>query len=307
MTDTNGGRSAGPMRVLVPVDGSPGSQMAIDLVNGRAWPEGSTIRFVSVIATIQEFGYPLLGARPPDAALEQPFVEDLETVLDRAAKAVPPGTMGETALVDGRPVDAILDVANAFAPDLIVAGSRGHGPIATMLLGSVSAELVDRAPCPVLVARRNAIDHTLLAYDGSPEAKQALELVSAWPFLCGHQTEVVSVAQPPVLWRTGIAPGMYRRVIDDYGDDLKKLQAEYGDLAGEAERLLTEADVATTAQCRTGDPAHEILLAAQQADADLIVIGSRGRTGLKRAVLGSVARNVLINAQASVLVVRQHK
>jgi nucleotide-binding universal stress UspA family protein len=212
---------------------------------------------------------------------------------------------GESAVVHGRAADAILDDAGQFKPDLIVAGSRGHGPIATMLLGSVSAELVDRAPCPVLVARRPAIDATLLAYDGSQESSEALKLLRSLPALSGQRTAVIGVAQPPVLWRSGIAPGMYRQVIDDYSDELAQLQAEYAGLAADAAGHLKDAGIEASAERRTGDPAQEILLAAEERDADLIVMGSRGRTGLKRVVLGSVARNVLINAEASVLVVKR--
>jgi nucleotide-binding universal stress UspA family protein len=305
MIDTNDGRSTAGMRVLVAVDGSPGSRVAIDLVNGLAWPDRSTIRFVSVIATVQDLGYPLLGAPPPDAALEQPYVDDLETVLEEAAKAVPESVAGETAVINGRPADAILNMADEFDPELIVAGSRGHGPIATMLLGSVAAELVDRARCPLLVARRAMTDRTLLAYDGSPESKQALALMTRWPFLCGRDASVISIAQPPALWRSGITPSMYRQVIGDYRDELAQLQTEYGRLASEAADQLKAAGVRARPVSRTGDPAHEILMAAATAGSDLVVLGSRGRTGLKRAVLGSVARNVLINAQASVLVVHQ--
>jgi nucleotide-binding universal stress UspA family protein len=226
-------------------------------------------------------------------------------VLSEASTAVGHGVTGETAVLHGRPADAILDMAADFGPDLIVAGSRGHGPIATMLLGSVSAELVDRAPCPVLVARRAASDRVLIAYDGSSESKEAIALVSRRPFLGGEEASVISIAQPPVLWRSGITPSMYRQVISDYSGELTKLEAEYDQLATQAASQLKQAGVEAKAESRTGDPAHEILMAASRLGSDLVIVGSRGRTGLKRVVLGSVARNVLINAQASVLIVHK--
>ncbi len=86
------------------------------------------------------------------------LLADLQQSL-RAA-AVPlnaPGRLVETRVVRGRPASALLAEANAMQPDLIVVGSRGHGPLATVLLGSVSAEVVDHAPCPVLVARRSSV------------------------------------------------------------------------------------------------------------------------------------------------------
>jgi nucleotide-binding universal stress UspA family protein len=305
MTDANGAIAPTPMRVLVAVDGSPGSLVGVSLVNGLSWPTGTTIRFVSAIHEIQEIGYGLFGVPRPELNIEQPYLEDLQGALRTALESVPKGVTGESAVVHGRPADAILGDASQFEPDLIVAGSRGHGPIATMLLGSVSAELVDRAPCPVLVARGPGIGATLLAYDGSEEANEALVLLRRWPALSGQRTAVIGVAQPPLLWRSGIAPGMYRQVIDDYSDELAQLQAEYAELAADAAGQLKEAGIEAVAERRTGDPAQEILLAAEERGASLIVMGSRGRTGLKRVVLGSVARNVLINAKASVLVVNR--
>ncbi len=292
-----------PMRVLVAIDGSPGSEVAVDLVAGLAWPAGSVFRFVSAVIEFQEIGYGLFGVPRPDVPVQQPYLDELDETLAAAVARVPHGATGDSAVLRGRPADAILADAAAFEPDLLVVGSRGHGPIATMLLGSVSAELVDRSPCPVLVARRRSVERMLLAYDGSPAAERALDLAISWPALRGHTTRVISVAQPPALWRAGISPAMYRQVMEDYGAALDALQAEYRDLAEDAARQLAASGTEASVSTPTGDAANEVLAASRQMDADLVVLGSRGRTGLQRLVLGSVARNVLVSADASVLVV----
>ena len=71
-----------------------------------------------------------------------------------------------------------------------------------------------------------------------------------------------------------------------------------------AERLH-DAGFVTTAQVRDGDAAHQIVACAREREAGLVVVGTRGQTGLRRLILGSVARNVLLHAPCSVLVVHE--
>ena len=73
----------------------------------------------------------------------------------------------------------------------------------------------------------------------------------------------------------------------------------------EAAVRLRAAGLEVTAKVASGDPAHEILRAAAEVDADLVVMGTHGRTGLTRLLLGSVARNVILHTHASVLVMRR--
>jgi nucleotide-binding universal stress UspA family protein len=98
---------------------------------------------------------------------------------------------------------------------------------------------------------------------------------------------------------------MYRLVIEDYEASLAQLRNEHAQLAEQASRRLTAAGVAAQSLVATGDPAQEIVALTGPAKADLVVIGSRGHTGLSRLMLGSVARNVLLHADASVLVVHE--
>jgi nucleotide-binding universal stress UspA family protein len=67
---------------------------------------------------------------------------------------------------------------------------------------------------------------------------------------------------------------------------------------------LRQAGLQADAEVREGDPAHEIVLSARQHGAGLVVVGTRGQTGLRRLILGSVARKVLLHAPCSVLIVR---
>ena len=97
---------------------------------------------------------------------------------------------------------------------------------------------------------------------------------------------------------------MYRQVIDAHARDLAEARAEHARIAEETTARLRAHGRHVEATMRTGDAAAEIITAAD-VGADLVVIGSRGRTGLARAFLGSVARNVLQGSTASVLVVHE--
>jgi universal stress protein A len=90
-----------------------------------------------------------------------------------------------------------------------------------------------------------------------------------------------------------------------YRDSAVATRHERDELARSMKRQLVAAGLRAEVDAREGDAATEILAAARDAKADLIVMGTHGRTGLARLVLGSVARNVLQHAPCSVLIVRE--
>jgi nucleotide-binding universal stress UspA family protein len=98
---------------------------------------------------------------------------------------------------------------------------------------------------------------------------------------------------------------MYREVVEAHARDLAQAKAEHTRIADETTARLRAHGRRAEAAMRTGDAAAEIIAAAAEVAADVVVIGSRGRTGIARAVLGSVARNVLHGSTASVLVVHE--
>ena len=294
------------MRVLLAYDGSAGATEAVRLAQEIAWPSDSAIRVVSVI---EPTTMPISGPWDRGAALAPE--------LDAAITAYAHDTMREVVehlgtsdlSVEGvvlrdRAASAIIDAARHFRADLIVVGSRGHGPIASLLLGSVSSEVVDHAPCPVLVARSTTLNQIVFATDESPSAQAAGALLSQWPIFGRLPIRVVSVADVARPWTTGIAPTMYGQVLDAYAADLRGAKKEHRQIAEDAATRLQESGREAAAEMRAGDAAGEIIAVAEQRGADLIVLGSRGRTGLTRLLLGSVARNVLSGSAASVLIVR---
>jgi nucleotide-binding universal stress UspA family protein len=298
------------MRVLLAYDASPGAADAVKLVTSMPWPPGTSVRVVTVVepsasavpAAPLAIARARLGASPE---IEAQILEYLESELARVLGLLRAARLdADGEVLHGRPATILVDEAHRFAADLIVAGSRGHGPIASLVLGSVSAELVDHAPCPVLVARRPVAERVLFASDGSLPASDAEEVIARWPIFDRSTVRVVSVAEVVRPWHTGIAPTMYRQAVDAYAKDLAAAKSEHEAVARGAAGRLDAAGRAVDATVRVGDAAAEILEEASNWQADLTVLGSRGLTGLSRLLLGSVARNTLQGTECSVLIVR---
>jgi nucleotide-binding universal stress UspA family protein len=293
------------MRVLLATDGSASSDIARNLATTLAWPAASLIRVVAVVEPMSA----VLTGMSPYASTEiddRAIATALELRLaDTARHLSRTGCTIETRLLHGRPASVIVEEAQDLRADLIVVGSRGLGRLRSMLLGSVSAEVVDHAPCPVLVARASTIGPMLVAVDGSDSARRAVEHLVDTTYLTGHRLHVLTVG--PVLhaglptWAIDSTDAAAATVRDLAGEERRRAETHAARAAEELGRAGYEVRWALGA----GDPAHEIIEAAGAFGCDLIVLGSRGLTGLDRVLLGSVARNVLHHAAASVLVVRE--
>ena len=292
------------MRILLALDGSESSIQARDLVAGLPWPEGTAICAVSGYELPIDWTGSVGAAMPWVGDAEDAMRDELTAELERLAEPLTGrGWQVERLPIKGRPATAILDVARIFEPDVIVVGSRGRGPLTTMLLGSVSAEIVDQAPCSVLVARGPEASRLLVATDGSDVARVIPGLLSAWGAFRGAAVEAISIAPLPDRTFDLLAEvytlGSYRS-----DDDRQKLLDRHRRIAEEMAQHLAERGIVATASVLAGDAAHEIIAAAQRRGTDLIVTGTRGLHGVERVILGSVARNVLLHAACSVLVVR---
>jgi nucleotide-binding universal stress UspA family protein len=292
------------MRVLLATDFSQHADDAATLVSALPLPSRSTIRIVHVVEL-----FPEVTAFAPAAMTELSAVaeEQLLSAVDGfAAPLRGPGRTVETTLVIGRTADVIVEQAERSKADLIVVGSRGRRAIKSALLGSVSAEVVDRAPCPVLVARGRALQRAILAEDGSVTAAAVARLVATTPALSDLDVRVVSVVDAP--FPSAIAGGDHAMAaysaIQAYYDSLPGLREATAKVARERAEALTSAGIKATHEVREGDAAAQLIAAAVDTRADCIVIGSHGRTGVARIFLGSVARAVLFNAPCSVLIVR---
>jgi nucleotide-binding universal stress UspA family protein len=296
------------MRVLLALDGSPSADRARALVGSLAWPEGSLVRIIAALDVAPAlWGGPWIPAIPVDAdRLEEEAVTELTRVLQEAQGSIAAaGVAVEAELLRGRPAAAIVEESKLWAPDLVVVGSRGHGPVETAVLGSVSAAVVDHAACPVLVARGDHVARVILAEDGSPAGMAARDVVAGWPGFASIPVVVVGVVDVAAPWRSGIAPTMFAAAMDVYTEMLATARTTHREIVAATEAHLRAAGRTATGELREGDPADQLRRAATDPGGDLIVVGSRGHVGITRLVMGSVAHAVLTHAHCSVLVVKR--
>lgn len=257
------------MRILLATDGSPSAQAGVDLVVGRHWAPETVVRVVAVDDAYGEWR------------------RELEDHVDAAAAALrASGLIVETAVWAGRAGSIILAETAKCAADLVVVGCRGRGRVESLVLGSVSAELVERARASVLVVRRPSVRRVLVAVDGSAASREVAPLLCATGSFHEAPVVVVSVSRAAEPWPPNL--------------DLLAARA-----ATRAATELAACGVNASREVLVGEPAATILERAAHLNADLIVVGSRGLSRLRRLMLGSVARNVMYSAGCSVLVVRR--
>lgn len=293
------------MRILLATDFSSDAEIAQTLVMGMPLPAGSRVR---VVYAVEPFNAAATFGVAPLPDLTDSVAADARRELAKIARTLQRGCVEiETALRTGRPADVIVEECTAFGPDLIVMGNRGRGVIASTILGSVSAEVIDRATAPVLIARRPTLTNIVLAEDGSPSAAAGARFIAAYaPFANAavHVVSVTDVPYPVVLadpTGTNTAVDAYQA----YQMGLETTRATQESALTMRLLALRELRIPTTGERREGDAASELIVAATTRRADCIAIGSRGHTGFRRFVLGSVARSVLYNAACSVLIAHE--
>lgn len=141
-------------KILVPVDGSEISERAADKAISLAKAVGGSIDFLYVANLTGATGGRSLkhDITLPESVLDQ-FKEPGNVVLERMLVRIPAGVQAEKHCLTGLPADTILDFSERNASSVIVMGSRGLNAAQSMLLGSVSQYLVERAKCPVMIVK----------------------------------------------------------------------------------------------------------------------------------------------------------
>ena len=196
---------------------------------------------------------------------------------------------------------AIVKRAEAVDADLVVVGTEGHTGIRHLLMGSVAEAVIKRAPCSVLTARNGDADlrggTVIVGTDFSEHARLALEAACALSERLEADLHLVhaAVTSPPLVSPYEIAvPTAYRDAA------LRHARTQLDELA---ERCRTPRPVTT--EISTDPPAVALPAIAEKLAARIIVLGSHGRTGVKHALLGSVAERTTRHAPCSVWTLRQ--
>jgi universal stress protein E len=202
----------------------------------------------------------------------------------------------QVTLALGSPYREIVKLARRLEADLIVVGASEGRPIQQVLLGSTADRVVRKTPCPVLVVRSEAQfppSRVIIPVDLSPVS--ALALRYGLMFLRdtggnGAEREALFVLNPmEVAGSLQFTAGQIERFADN---ELRRFVAENATAPGiVGHRVLA------------GYPREEILAAMTERQADLAILGTHGRSGFERLMIGSVAAEVLEGAGCNVLIV----
>ena len=291
-------------KILIPVDGTPRSEAVLwhlaRLLRGRE----SQVVFLRVIEPI--LGYPGVET----GAIVETERAEAKAYFKELKERLPARDARVTGLIrEGYPADVILHVAKEERATLIAMGTHGRTGIARWAWGSVAEDVLRRADVPVLLTRSDRSEgagwipaspeeapfrRLLVPTDGSEAAAAALPVAAAVAREFG--AEIVALHVVPehaelVMGHTAVldappSPELGRRI------------------AAEFVAPLTDEGLKTRAEGVAGDAGEKILETAARDGADLIVMGTHGRSGLARLGLGSVTERVLRGATVPMLVVR---
>jgi nucleotide-binding universal stress UspA family protein len=286
------------MKTLLAVDGSDNSYEAVHVMKYMALAEQLTLLHA---LNVPRTAYPMMVSEVAEEiykALEQTMREDGERLLNRVQSLLPLHA-GPTKkhLQIGSPAEVIVSMAEEQKVDLIVMGARGLGPIKERLLGSVSHRILTLAPCATLIVNCpvKAMKQILLPLQGPFDAEAAIQFLQLKPFHDAVELTLMTVlpwTEPP--WPGGAAAAAA-------ATEILEKQTEY--IEGVAERLRAIGYQAHGVAV-VGTPSTMILQQATTLRSDLILMGTRGRQGITRFVLGSVSHAVLHKMPCPVLAFR---
>ena len=287
------------MKILVAVDSSCESAIAAREAAARLWPSGTTVQVISVVE-------PVYGWDHPD--LEQALQNSAEQTIQAAAAFFKQaGLETKTSVLTGDPKNVIVNEAADFDADFIVIGAHSTHGVLQFLLGGVARAVARLAPCSVEIVRRtpDALPlKVLLATDGSECSKAAAQSIAQRPWTGGTLFRILSVVEPsaPLLRPPYFSHEMMEEV---RGKDMQRAQ----EAVASAEFILDGAGIraSSTVAVPAATPKELILSEAAEWGAELIVVGSHGRRGVNRLLLGSVSEAVALHAQCSVEIIRRPK
>lgn len=261
------------------------------VTDGTEYTEGATREAISIAKRCksQLFAFTVL----PTPDLESPLVQDLHkqektAVVDRLltvrSRAEAEGVSCEILLGHGDdPYTEIVDQAEVSSMDLIVMGRREKSDLLRAMLGSTTEKVIGHTSSDVMVVpREGRIEGKgiVLPVDGSRNSDTAAVTVLNLVKQCEVPVTIISVA------------------IDE------RLRDDAESLAKQVQTLMAQSDVKADVDVRVGQPDMAIVDCAREHGADLIVMGSHGRTGLERLLVGSVSERVIGNADCPVMVVK---
>ena len=304
-----------PAKILLATDGSEESALALKMSVDLAESTGSELHAVMVEEL--PYAYDAPTVREPTSGFFTELHERARKRLDRELERVRSagGTVAEAHPRVGTAAREVVALAEEMGAGLIVVGSCGLGGLRRALTGSVSLGVVRHAHCSVIVVRgsgdreeeRHMPGKVLLTYDGSKEATAAAELAVEIANATGsvlHLLHVVALERylPPLAY----APYEEAEAWEAWEAGIERDEERTRSFVeGQAQRMEAQGARVAEAHLAFGKPEEEIVRLAENLNAQLVIVGSRGRGGLRRALLGSVSDSVVRHAHCPVMIVRR--
>lgn len=278
-----------PKTIVVGLDGSPASRGAFE----QAMVLAASLRgrLVAVAVAPGLDGLERIGSEEERRELARPFQQALEDAADAASRAKLPL---KKILEHGETYERLVDAAEAEEASLLVIGDARRAYMERVLLGRSVAKVIGYSPCDVLVVPEGTkldFNRVVTAVDGSPQslaaAGRAIGLCAAY----AGSLDVLAVVDVPVDRNLiyGIYEDIKRKALVAINAVVKSAQAR---------------DVSALATVLEGSPFRAIAGFAAEIKAGCLVLGSYGKSGLRRLMLGSVAERVLALASCPVLIVK---
>lgn len=293
------------MKIVLALDSSPHSEAVVSEVTRRPWPKDAVFHVIQVVDSMVTAQ--LLNYFPPRVKEEH---EKARAFVRAAADRLQArGLEAAAHVVEGHPRAGVTDYAQQWGADFILVGSHGHSRIARLLLGSVAGSVVDHAHCSVEIVRAGSRENAgeaggpmklLLATDGSEFSAAAARSLAARPWPEGSEVKAVSVVDLVIpATDPWYAAGEVMEHLRQ--DSIKTSEAA----VAQAERILAGTPFKVTKQVVSGSPKWQVVDEAKKWGADLVIVGSHGRRGITRLLLGSVSAAVAAHAHCSVEVIRE--
>lgn len=281
--------------ILVPTDGSDGARIGALQGIELAATTGADLHVLSVVDT-REVEPDQTSLGHAGGLLEEKKEQAVDSVAELARTHLSGGIT--TAVERGVPFQTINEYTETHDIDLIVMGTQGRTGMARVLLGSVAEKTLRTATVPTVTVTPDAdigegsYDNILLPTDGSEEAEAAIEWGLTFADLFDATVHTVYSVDTS---RFGSAEGMA-----EIHDALE--QTGWNALETVRNRAR-EAGISVAGSVASGPAARTILAYREEHDADLVVMGTHGRSGVSRYLIGSVTESVVRNAPVPVCAV----
>ncbi len=296
-------------RIVVPLDHSDVSEAALPLATYLAERRGIPLTLLHVLEMSPEFTAYVHGVSQVDALIE--LQEASEHYLNDIAAGIS-GVQVDIVVLRGHPAKRLVEYVDEQESALVVMSSHGHGGFRRLMLGSVAARVVQTVTAPVMIVRASEegsdmrvpsqIQRVVVPLDGSSFAEHALN--ATYELVTRKDIEIRLVRVPEIAaYPASMYGAASYEAVDAYLDATRTEAEIY--LTEIVERLKDhEGEVSW--EIREGAASVAILEAANAFNADLIAMASHGRTGFRRFLMGSVAEQVLREAQVPVMLVGPH-